>query len=1055
MANTAYKNGVPLLNKTKASGASLDAKTSKFNGVFFTYSEFTIDTNLGTPSPTVYYNIYYPNGSTDVFQIAWGDGSFEIKKGNTGIGQNHDYTYASNGAYTVRFLPIVSLVYPNGLRNQSGQDSLFGTKLTDITQWGWSTGLTPNWITGSNCGSPNMTQPSATDPAPAGAAISLNALQATVDRGISTWGTAYKSVQLQTGQYNNQNYNEVWTGVTPNFSGGTSGGNIFNRCGSFNQNVDSWAPETRQCENWGNFFLRAFAFNNGDPAGVSGGSVGTGWDTFNVSATYASGTTTGVTTNKLIDSTATFITDEVIVGMKVHLRYGGVFTTVSSVDSETELTLADDIFTTIGDKYSVTRSNIPKIALMMSQISSFNQVIDSWDTSGQTNFQNCVGSGLNQDLRNWDISQSLNCQQFPLGAFNFGFPSGVANTYAQSWNGQTAQVQTWLASLGSAFNSDITGWQFGYPNDTLISTNTTDSELKLIDSTATFQTDGITNLYRVTNMDTGKQANVVSVDSETQLTLSADIFVGSTGQNYEVFYKVTTQSMYMGAITYDVSNLDMRCVYGMGGMFGNSTTAITAELGKWCVRNNRTFEQWYSSSGGSKASMANQNIRNWERGTLGSGTSYSTTKCNTSLRLLMYHSEVENNYPIENWDTRNVTTFATFNQNGNFRQSVAEWCMASVTTLGAAFYFLAQKLISNAYASWYQHPLGCNVGASASLLFPGGNSLIKNQTEVTRTTGTTTGVGSPYLDVVIDSSATFLSDGIEEYDRVVNNTTGKHAYVQSVDSDTQITVSQEYFGSIGDSYTVIGEYAGQDGYKGFLKLVAPTVYNIQATGTNTSTGTNRLIDSGASFLTTAAVGDVVKNTTASTSTTIIRVVSDTELSIAANRFPTAGDGYSIERFDGSAVNASGTTTSTTTLKLVDSGASFLSTVNEGDVVINTTDSTHSYVVSVDSDTELSIWDNIFVSGEGYQIEGGYGWVITSTFWYLAKGQTDLAGAVAFKLRDSDATFTTWGISPGDAVKNTNSNLYTTVVSVDSDTQLTVADDYFPNNVGYVVDYQIP
>lgn len=1052
MANAAYKNGVPLLNKTKASGASLDSRVSKFNGVFFTYSEFTIDTTLGTPSPTVYYNIFYPNGFDDVVQFSWGDGSFEVKKGNTGIGLNLDYTYSANGAYTVRFLPLVNLASPYGLRNQSGQDALFGVKLTDITHWGWSTGLQPNWGNIA-CSSPNMTQPSASDPAPADAAIRLSAASATVDRGISTWGTAYKSVALIAGQYNNQNYNEVWTGVTPDFSS-TLSGNVFNRCGSFNQNTDSWGPETRQCLNWGNFFLRAFAFNNGDPAGVSGGSVGTGWDLFNVSATYASGTTTGVTTNKLIDSTATFITDEVIVGMKVHLRYGGVFTTVSSVDSETQLTLADDIFTTIGDKYSVTRSNIPPLALMFAQCQNFNQVIDSWDTSGQTSFRNCVGSGLNQDLRNWDISQSLNCQQFPLGAFNFGFASGVANTYAQAWNGQTAQVQTWFGSLGSAFNSDITGWQFGYPNDTLVSTNTTDAELKLIDSTATFITDGITNLYRVTNMDTGKQANVVSVDSETQLTLSADIFVGSTGQNYEVFYKVTLQSMYMGAITYDISNLDMRSVYNLGGMFGNGTTAVTAELGKWCVRNSQSFTQWFSSSGGSKASMANMNIRNWMRGTLGSGTSYSTTICNTNLQNFMYHSEPENNYPIENWDTRNVTTISTFNQNGNFRQSVAEWCFASLTQVGAAFYNLAYKLKSNAYAQWWQHPNGCNVGVNGSLIFPGSYDFEKNKTEVTRASGTTTGVGSPDLDVVIDSSATFLSDGIEQYDRVLNNTTGKHAYVQSVDSDTQITVSQEYFGSIGDSYTVIGQYAGQDGYKGYLKLVAPTVYNIQTTGTATSTGTNRLIDSGASFLTTAAVGDVVKNTTTSTNTTIVRVVSNTELSLAANRFPTSGDAYSVERFDGSAVNASGTTTSTTALKLVDSGASFLSTVNEGDVVINTTDTTHSSVISVDSDTELTIDDDIFVSGEGYQIEGGYGWVISQTDWCLAVGRTDLSGAVAFKLKDADATFTTSGVRPGDPVKNTQSNLTTTIVSIDSDTQLTVADDYFPNNVAYRADYTL-
>ena len=59
-------------------------------------------------------------------------------------------------------------------------------------------------------------------------------------------------------------------------------------------------------------------------------------------------------------------------------------------------------------------------------------------------------------------------------------------------------------------------------------------------------------------------------------------------------------------------------------------------------------------------------------------------------------------------------------------------------------------------------------------------------------------------------------------DTVNNTTTGQHAYVMSVDSETQLTVSMTYFGSIGDSYTVVTRYDGQESYKGFLKLTAPT-----------------------------------------------------------------------------------------------------------------------------------------------------------------------------------------------------------------------------------------
>lgn len=975
MSFTRVKNGVRLLNKESASGRSLSGAATKFNGVNFDYSEMTIDTTLGTPDTTVYFNIQQ-NTST-YYDIAWGDGSVDSYYGSSGGGTNHSYTYAANGTYTIRWINGLNSTATR-FRSQSGQQGLFTTKLTDITHWGWSLGLIPNWFnTGILGNSVNITRPSASDKAPEGANIAMSATGVCVDRNIREWGTKYKSVRLGTGTfYNNQNYNEVWTGVTPDFSG-TGSGNVFNRCGNFNQNVDSWAPETRQCLNWANFFLRAFAFNNGDPVGVSGGSVGTGWDTFNVSATYASGTTTGVTTNKLVDSTATFITDEVAVGMKVHLRYEGVFTTVSSVDSETELTLADDLFTTIGDKYSITRSNIPTIALMMAQIQSFNQVIDSWDTSGQTNFRNCVGGGLNQDLRTWDISQSTNCQQFPTGAFNFGFPSGVANTYAQAWNGQTAQVQTWQQSFGAAFNSDISGWDFGYPNNMPSGTNTTQTTNKLIDSGATFQTAGVTTSgWRVTNMDTGKQATVSSVDSETELTLSADIFTG-TGENYEVFYGVRLSQGYWGSITYPINTLDMRCVWNMEQMFGNGTTAITADLGDWNVRNSTSFGNWFSASGGDKSSMV-FNIRNWERGAIGDAD-YSTTRCNTSLRNFMYHAEPANNLPMDNWDTRNVTTWSAFNQNGRWYNSTAEWCMASANTVTNAFYSNPIRLKALAMQSWYAHPNGCNIGTNASNSFPGTtevNAIEKIKTPVTVSTGTTTGTGTDN-DVVIDSSATFITDGVSVADTVNNTTTGQHAYVMSVDSETQLTVSMTYFGSIGDSYTVVTGYDGQESYKGFLKLTAPTPN--------------------------------------------------------ANR-------------------TSGTTTGTTAFKLVDSGATFVGTVNEGDIITNSTDGTYSYVETVDSNTELTLWDDIFVSGESYSVDGGFGWTITSMEYVTVKGRT--TNSSPNKLIDSGATFTST-VVVGMRVRNSNVNprTFATVTAIDSDTQLSLDTDIMSSVQYYQIDWQ--
>jgi hypothetical protein len=63
----------------------------------------------------------------------------------------------------------------------------------------------------------------------------------------------------------------------------------------------------------------------------------------------------------------------------------------------------------------------------------------------------------------------------------------------------------------------------------------------------------------------------------------------------------------------------------------------------------------------------------------------------------------------------------------------------------------------------------------------------------------------------------------------------------------------------------------------------------------------------------------------------------------------------------------GTTTSTIANKLVDSGQNFTSTVTVGDYVLNETDNTQTKVTAIDSDTQLSLADDIFTLGEDYVI----------------------------------------------------------------------------------------
>jgi acid phosphatase family membrane protein YuiD len=108
---------------------------------------------------------------------------------------------------------------------------------------------------------------------------------------------------------------------------------------------------------------------------------------------------------------------------------------------------------------------------------------------------------------------------------------------------------------------------------------------------------------------------------------------------------------------------------------------------------------------------------------------------------------------------------------------------------------------------------------------------------------------------------------------------------------------------------------------------------------------------------------------------------------------------------------SGTTTSTVANKLVDSTQNFLTTVKAGMVIKNTTDNTYTYVTAVDSDTQLSVANNILPTGKAYTIyTNRYG---TTTFsdatnkdFHLGFGDTTAKGFGADLHADANLAFST-------------------------------------------------
>ena len=160
----------------------------------------------------------------------------------------------------------------------------------------------------------------------------------------------------------------------------------------------------------------------------------------------------------------------------------------------------------------------------------------------------------------------------------------------------------------------------------------------------------------------------------------------------------------------------------------------------------------------------------------------------------------------------------------------------------------------------------------------------------------------------------------------------------------------------------------------------------------------------------------------------------------------------IDRNKSNTPKVSGTTTSTTANKLVDSTKTFTTTILVGDVVNNTTDNTSAIVLSIDSDTTISLSIDIMQSGENYNIGriSPYGNVtspapyITDILWgYSADGDFE---------SKTDVTPATGNYSPVltkplvfYAIQETGLSLGTGIKWISDGTPVDITQYYRPSN----------
>ena len=171
--------------------------------------------------------------------------------------------------------------------------------------------------------------------------------------------------------------------------------------------------------------------------------------------------------------------------------------------------------------------------------------------------------------------------------------------------------------------------------------------------------------------------------------------------------------------------------------------------------------------------------------------------------------------------------------------------------------------------------------------------------------------------------------------------------------------------------------------------------------------------------------------------------------------------------------STGTTDGTTTDKLVDSGATFVTDgVQVGSIVVDTSNTQYTYVTAIDSETQLSVNDDYFASGENYSVytnlygsvdfvdESGDDFYLAGTDTLaLAKGM-DLStdGNLSFST-DIDGDIREDNFSIG-ADEGTPTKIYrsvgpgnTTALAIGADNDLTISgstatfDEPLPNHIG--------
>ena len=345
---------------------------------------------------------------------------------------------------------------------------------------------------------------------------------------------------------------------------------------------------------------------------------------------------------------------------------------------------------------------------------AFNQDIGSWTTGkvtsmytmfvGATNFNNGGVGGVGAGMDQWDVSSCTN--------FGFMFSDATSfNQYIGSWTFTTGDVSA--GTTTSVVTNQIVDSSADFIADGVetgqsiinnvakkIATvtlppilyngyrNNNPTAFKLIDtaSNVDYISSGILAGAFVKNTATGATANVVSVDSAQQLTLTADIFpinneryyiqpvhyltlnsdiFQNSGESYSVFKSINGSHMFKSAASFsaDLSNWNTQNFTNMENMFAG-TPSTSTNFSQWDVSRCTTlYGMFYNTT------SINPDVTNWDVSAV------------TNTSSMFYNSgNVTGNF--SGWDTRSLISVTSMFRFSTFDGDISSWNIQNLTSAG-------------------------------------------------------------------------------------------------------------------------------------------------------------------------------------------------------------------------------------------------------------------------------------------------------------------------------------------------------------------------------------